>query len=101
MSGLTLTLGSLLVTVIIGASHFAIFEIETPRWRKALKWALVSAISIGLSFAIGAWAAAVPLAAGAIGVAFHYSWCAANKIDPVTATPRWRYYELRGWRWPE
>jgi hypothetical protein len=101
MSGLTLTLGSLLVTVIIGASHFAVFEVETPGWRKALKWALVSAISIGLSFGIGGWAAAVPLAAGVVGVVFHYRWCAANKIDPVTATPRRRYYDLRGWRWPE
>jgi hypothetical protein len=98
---LTLTLASLLVTVIFGASYFAVFEIETAGWRKVVKWLVASGFAIGLSFLIGFWAALFPLAAGAVGATFHFYWCAANKIDPVTASPRRRYYQLRGWRWPE
>ena len=30
---------------------------------------------------------------------FHFVWCRRHGIDPLRATPRRRYYELRGWTW--
>jgi hypothetical protein len=40
-------------------------------------------------------------AAGLAGTTFHFIWCAKNGINPITAEPRRRYYELRGWVWRE
>lgn len=40
-----------------------------------------------------AWVFGLPMT----GTAFHLWWCARNGIDPLTAEPRDRYYELRGW----
>ncbi len=35
--GLELELSVLLVHLIVGSSQFAVFEVETPGWRKMLK----------------------------------------------------------------
>ena len=43
----------------------------------------------------------VLLGLAAVGAAFHYWWCRANGIDPVQALPRRKYYQLRGWSWPD
>jgi len=43
----------------------------------------------------------VLLGAGVAGAAFHMVWCRRNGIHPWNATPRRRYYELRGWVWRE
>lgn len=92
---------ALLALSIVGQGTFAIFEVETPPWRKILKWTLLTAITFGLRLAIGHAAVLVLLALGIAGATFHVYWCRANGIDPVHATPRRRYYELRGWRWME
>lgn len=101
LSALEATLASMLGVAVIGQSIFAPFEVETAPLRKILKWTIIAAIAVGLSFRIGYWAALMPWALGLLGAAFHFTWCARNKIDPLRATPRRRYYELRGWRWPE
>jgi hypothetical protein len=36
-----------------------------------------------------------------LGLVVHLVWCRKNGIDPLRATPRRRYYEMRGWDWPE
>jgi hypothetical protein len=46
-------------------------------------------------------AIAFPVAAGLAGATFHFTWCRRNGIHPLYATPRRRYYELRGWMWRE
>lgn len=45
--GVTLDLSVLLAFAVVGPAFFAIFEVETPAWRKVLKWGLV----IGLTLA--------------------------------------------------
>jgi hypothetical protein len=50
---------------------------------------------------IGHWALLVPALGAAVGVSAHFAWCRRHGIDPVRATPRRRYYELRGWTWPD
>lgn len=92
---------SLLVLHVLGTSIFGRFEAETPWWRLLLKWAVV----IGLTYVVyrlaGHWALLVVLIPALGGAIFHFSWCHQNGIDPWKATPRRRYYKLRGWAWPE
>jgi len=97
--GIELELGILLGLVVVGASVFAPFEIETPAWRKLLKWSIVVGLTLVLYGPLGHVAAIVPLALATIGATFHVWWCQRNGIHPVRATPRRRYYELRGWAW--
>lgn len=99
--GVELELYILLALVILGASVFAAFEVETPGWRKALKWIVVSAATVGLYHVVGHLAASLPLGLALLGFAFHVWWCRRHGIHPIKATPRRKYYELRGWRWPE
>ena len=99
--GFEIELAVLLVVSIIGQSTFAVFEVETPAWRKILKWSIVVAGTAGLYAAVGHWSLGVPVAAGAAGVVFHFVWCRRHGIHPLRATPRRRYYELRGWPWIE
>ena len=94
-----LELGALLALSILGQGMFSVFEIETPAWRKVLKWTMLAGLTLGLSRLVGHWALALPLALVVAGSAFHIRWCRRNGIDPIRATPRRRYYELRGWVW--
>ena len=97
---MTVELFVLLGFAIVAQSAFARFEIETPVVRKIFKWSAMSALTLGLSLVIGHWALLVPVLLGAAGTTFHIVWCRRNGIDPLRATPRRRYYELRGWPWP-
>ena len=90
---------TLLAIAIVGPSVFAPFELETAPARKVLKWALVCGVTLGLALVVGHWAIAFPVAAGLAGATFHFIWCRRNGIHPLRATPRRRYYELRGWAW--
>lgn len=99
--GVELELYVLLGILIFGTSVFAVFEVETPWWRKALKWFLVSTATVALYYAVGHLALVLPLGLAASGAVFHFVWCRRHGIDPIHAAPRRNYYELRGWRWPE
>ncbi len=95
--GIELELGVLLVMQIVGSTVFAVFEIEAARWRLILRWAVVAAGTLGLYAWVGHWSLLFPLVMAAMGVTVHFVWCKKNGIHPLHATPRKRYYELRGW----
>ncbi len=99
--GIELELSILLGLFLFGAEIFAPFEVETPAWRKILKWSIVITITLSLYYYIGHWAVLVPIGLGSLGLVFHVVWCKKNGIHPIRATPRRRYYELRGWEWHE
>jgi len=99
--GIELELGVLVGLVVIGTEIFAPFEVETPVWKKLVKWSFVIALTLGLYQYIGHWAAVVPVGLAALGLSVHFIWCSRNGIHPIRATPRRRYYELRGWEWHE
>lgn len=99
--GIELELGVLLFLLLFGAEMFAPFEVETPVWRKILKWSLVVALTLILHGFIGHWALLVPISLGSLGLVVHFVWCRRNEIHPIRATPRRRYYQLRGWDWHE
>ena len=96
MMGVKLELGVLLAFAILGPALFSPFELETPAWRKILKWSMMVALTLGVYRVVGHWALAVPVGMGLAGTTFHIIWCRRNGIDPLTAMPRRRYYELRG-----
>ena len=99
--GFELELALLLGIAIAGSAVLAAFEVETRAWRKILKWSLVTGLTWLLYDAAGHVAAALPLGLGLLGLTFHFWWCARHGIHPIHALPRRRYYELRGWTWPE
>ena len=99
--GVELELAVLLALQIVGNGLFAHFEEQTAPWRKILKWGIVTAATLGLYAWAGHAALALPLLLAAAGVTFHFVWCRRHGIDPLRATPRRRYYELRGWAWVE
>ena len=99
--GIELELGVLLGISVLGSGTFAVFEVETPAWRKILKWAIVIGLTLGLYRLVGHWALVVPALGAIAGTTFHFIWCRRNGIAPLTAMPRRRYYELRGWTWRE
>lgn len=101
MQGFAVELAVLLAVAVVGSGTFAVFEVETAPWRKILKWGIVTAATLLAARSFGHRALAIPLALGALGLFVHFYWCRKHGIHPMRATPRRRYYELRGWAWPE
>ncbi len=97
--GIELELALLFVAQTIGTGIFAAFEVETPAWRKITKWLVMAAITLGLYRVVGHWSLVFPLFFLLVGISFHLFWCRKHGIDPLRATPRRKYYELRGWPW--
>jgi len=98
---LALDLSVLLAIAVLGPALFAVFEVETPAWRKILKWAAVIGLTLALRTLLGHGALVLPALLAAGGMTAHFVWCRRHGIDPIRATPRRRYYELRGWTWPD
>lgn len=92
---------ALFVLCVAGTSLFDRFECETAAWKKMLRWTMAAALSQGAAALWGYWALAVLAAMAMAGLTVHLRWCRAHGIDPLRATPRRRYYELRGWPWVE
>lgn len=101
MKGISLELSVLLILQTLGTSLFARFEVETPVSRKLLKWGILIGGTVGLYFLVGHWALVLPLTLMALGSTFHLMYCRRKGIHPMYATPRRKYYELRGWKWQE
>ena len=99
--GLELELWVLLVLLTVGSSLFAVFEVETPRWRKMLKWVIIIGETVGLYYVAGHLAVFLPIVAGSVGATYHVAWCRKHGIHPLYATPRRKCYDLRQWEWPE
>lgn len=99
MTGIAIELCTLLALQTLGTSVFARFEVETPVWRKLLKWGMLIGVTLGLHTVVGHWALCFPLLILLLGLAVHFGYCRKHGIDPLRATPRRRYYELRGWEW--
>jgi hypothetical protein len=99
--GFELELALLLAIAVAGPAVFAAFEVETPAWRKIVKWSVITLLTWLVYRSAGHVAAAVLLGLGLLGVVVHFWWCARHQIHPIHALPRRRYYELRGWAWRE
>lgn len=98
--GVELELGILFALAAVAGSIFDKFEVETAGWRKLLRWAFAAALTLGSFHWIGHWSLALLGGFAALGAFAHAWWCAKNGIHALTAQPRRKYYELRGWQWP-
>jgi hypothetical protein len=99
--GVELELSVLLLMSIVGQSTFSRFALEVPASRQILKWLVLIAVTLGLYRYVGHWALVCPGAIIVFMMPAHFRWCRRNGINPVRATPLRKYYELRGWTWPE
>ncbi len=99
--GIELELLFLLITLTVGMVTFGRFEAERPIWRGLLKWAIFIAGTLGLYQLVGHWSLLFPAAGLVAGSTVHIIWCRRHDIHPLYATPRRRYYDLRGWEWPD
>lgn len=99
--GVELELAELLVIQLLASNFFGRFEVETPAFKKIIKWLFIDAIGVALYYWIGHWALLFPVLAMLPGTIYHFNWCKKNGIDPIKATPRKKYYELRKWKWEE
>ena len=81
--GIELELAVLLLLVLLGTEIFAPFEVETPPWRKILKWSIVIGLTLGLYRFLGHWALVAPLGLAGAGLAVHWTWCRRHGIDPL------------------
>jgi hypothetical protein len=92
----------LFVIHLVGISVFKKFAAETAWWRMVLKWLVVGGIMYMLFTLYGIVTAIIFISSiSVVGLVLHFVWCARHAIHPIKATPRKRYYELRGWTWTE
>jgi hypothetical protein len=92
----------LLIGHIIGVAFFGKFEAESPWWRAILKWSIIMGIIYGVSAAFGAGVTMyVLIGLFVVSLIVHFTWCHMHGIHPIQATPRKKYFELRGWTWRE
>ena len=82
----------------IGNIVFGHFEHHTPKWRRILKFFIVTGVVALIASTAGhAWSAVFIAASFVLGLAFHFWYLHKHGIDPFTAEPREKYYALRGW----
>jgi hypothetical protein len=86
----------------IGVAIFGRFELESPWWRHIIKWTATFALTYWVATSFGITPALWLIAGLAIaGTVFHIIWCMRNGIHPFKATPRKKYWAIRGWNWSE
>lgn len=84
---------------LIGMVFFGHFEEKTPTPRRLFKVVMMIGLTV-TGYAIGEGVGALALSIGAflIGLMVHVYWCRTHQIHPLTAEPKDRYYQLRGWQ---
>lgn len=96
--GLELEWFVLLLICVIGKSIFSRFELETPAWRLILKWLIIIGITYSL-YLSGGHSAAIGFIFGFLflSLCVHFLWCKYHDIHPIKASPKEKYYQIRGW----
>ena len=83
----------------VGNILFGHFEEGTPKWRRLLKYFVFVALFVALSYFFGRRWFHIVLIALIIPMSIvHVWWLRKRGIDPWTAEPRDKYYEIRGWK---
>jgi hypothetical protein len=82
---------------LLGALVFGHFEEKTSLARKISKVVFMQGTAALLFLVVGYWNLVFIIGMLAIGLTFHMWWTRKNGIHPLTAEPRERYYQLRGW----
>jgi len=83
----------------IGNILFGHFEERTPKWRRILKFFVMTGVVTLISATAGrAWSAALLGALFSFVFVVHLWWLPKHGIHPWTAEPKEKYYALRGWK---
>lgn len=93
-----------LITTIfaVGNILFGHFEEGTPKWRRVLKLVLFIVLTILITTTVGRLWFYVMLACFTVAVLIiHGWWLPKQGINGLTAEPKEKYYELRGWKLPQ
>src|SRR5690349_5513083 len=93
---------TLIIFQTLGFAVFGKFESEAPWWRSPLKWSFIIGIVWLVNFYFGELVTFIVLGSlYVLAMIVHITWCRAHGIHPIHATPRRKYFELRGWKWVE
>ncbi len=86
----------------VGNVFFGHFEEGLPKWRRVAKMVFVTAFAIAITALTGRTGFYVALGCMAgLFVFVHFWWLPKHGIHPLTAEPKERYYQFRGWKLPE
>lgn len=77
------------------------WEEHTPKWRRVLKFFVVTGVTVGISAWLGrAWAFGFLGLLGVLVIVVHGWWLPRNGINGWTGEPKEKYYAMRGWKYP-
>ena len=96
-----LDLAVLLAIAVLGQSTFAVFEVETPAWRKILKWGIVIGLTLTLAAFVGHWALCPAARRRNRRCRRPHDLVSQARYRSAARDARRRYYDLRGWTWQE
>jgi hypothetical protein len=83
----------------LGSILFGHFEERTPKWRRILKFFLMTGGIVGISATAGRlWSIGIVLSLLAVVAVIHGWWLPKHGIHPLTGEPKEKYYALRGWK---
>lgn len=93
---------ALFIFLSLGIAVFGKFQMDAPWWQLFIKWMAILGVSYLLFINFGETVTYVVFVI-LISISFiiHFAWCRKNGIHPLKATPRKKYYQLRGWEWKE
>ena len=94
--------GIVAVFLIIGNIVFRRFDPFMPLWRRLVKTLVILAITAVISYYFGRKGVLVALAIALLPLIYiHGFWLPRHGVNGLTAEPRDKYYELRGWPPPK
>ena len=83
----------------VGNILFGHFEERTPKWRRVLKFFLMTGLVTLISATAGrAWSIALVGTLFGVVLVIHGWWLPKQGINGWTAEPKEKYYALRGWK---
>ena len=83
----------------IGNIVFGHFEERTPKWRRVVKFFLMTGLIVLISSAAGrGWSIGLVGALFLAVLVIHGWWLPRHGIHGLTAEPKEKYYALRGWK---
>ncbi|HEY4036028.1 MAG TPA: hypothetical protein VGL94_18880 [Ktedonobacteraceae bacterium] len=85
------------VIIAVGSTAFGHFERGTSLPKRLARWFGFLLITGLLSFVGRPWTFVWILGLPGIGTTFHLWWCLSHGINPLTAEPKEKYFQLRGW----
>ena len=81
---------------------FRHFDPKLPLWRRVMKSAIALAITAAISCRFGHRGVLIAFGIAMLPLIYvHGIWLPRHGVNGWTGEPRKRYYELRGWEWPD